>query len=219
MGVVIHEDIYEACEQIKSEKLRGEFMLAVVRYGMTGAEPKGSPSWLPTFTVLKKRIKLSATRSSAGSKGGTASKEAKHGKTASKQQAKEDFASQANGEQNEDLLSRGEDEGEVWVEDEVGVSPIDAPFGLLCLNEFNMIMGSTYGTLPSKAAMCLSRMGDKYDLSDVRRMIEYKRDEWQGTKLAGNLTPNTLFSPDHFEQYIHQSRSAAAEKSDYEQYD
>lgn len=211
MGVVIHEDIYEACEQIKSEKLRGEFMLAVVRYGMTGVEPKGSPSWLPTFTVLKKRIKLSSTRSASGSKGGKATKAGK--------EAKDGFASEANDKQNADLPSRGEDEGEVWDEVEDEVSPMDAPFGLLCLKALNEVLGTSYGTLPSKSAMCLSRMDGKYEPDEVRRMIEYKRDEWTGTRYASNLTPNTLFGPDHFEQYMHQSRSSAAEKSEYEQYD
>lgn len=226
MGVVIHEDIYEACEQIKSEKLRGEFMLAVVRYGMTGAEPKGSPSWLPTFTVLKKRIKLSSTRSANGSKGGKATKAGKEAngelapdESQSKPEAKDGFASEANGEQNENLLSRGEVEGEVWDEVEGEVSPMDAPFGLLCLKALNEVLGTCYGTLPSKSALCLSRMEGKYEPDEVRRMVEFKRDEWTGTKFANNLTPNTLFGPDHFEQYMHQSRSSAAEKSEYEQYD
>lgn len=228
MGVVIHEDIYEACEQIKSEKLRGEFMLAVVRYGMTGVEPKGSPSWLPTFTVLKKRIKLSSTRSASGSKGGKATKAGKEANGAlapddqpSKPEAKDGFACEANGKQNADLPSRGEDEGEVGVWDEVEgeVSPMDAPFGLLCLKALNEVLGTSYGTLPSKSAMCLSRMDGKYEPDEVRRMVEFKRDEWTGTRFAGNLTPNTLFGPDHFEQYMHQSKTAAKEASEYEQYD
>lgn len=230
MGVVIHEDIYEACEQIKSEKLRGEFILAVVRYGMTGAEPKGSPSWLPTFTVLRKRIKLSSTRSNSGSKGGKATKAGKEAngelaseESPSKTETKDGFAWKANGKQNADLPSRGEDEGEgevgVWDEVEGEVSPMDAPFGLLCLKALNEVLGTSYGTLPSKSAMCLSRMEGKYEPDEVRRMVEFKRDEWTGTRFANNLTPNTLFSPDHFEQYMHQSRTSAAEKSEYEIYD
>ena len=226
MGVVIHEDIYEACEQIKSEKLRGEFMLAVVRYGMTGAEPKGSPSWLPTFTVLKKRIKLSSTRSTNGSKGGKATKAGKEAngelapdESQSKPEAKDGFASEANDKQNDDLPSRGEDEGEVWDEVEGGVSPMDAPFGLLCLKALNEVLGTSYATLPSKSALCLSRMDGRYEPDEVRRMVEFKRDEWTGTRFASNLTPNTLFGPDHFEQYMHQSKTAAKEATTYDQYD
>lgn len=223
MGVVIHDDIFEAMEQIKTEKAKGEFMVAVVRYGFTREEPKGSPSWLPTFTVLKKRIKLSSTRSSSGSKGGKATKAGKEAngglapdESTSRRQAKPYFASQTNGKQNADLPSRVEDEGEVEQEQEY---PLESPFGLLCLNQLNEVLGTCYGTLPSKAAAHLARMDGKYHLGEVRRMVEFKRDEWTGTKFANNLTPNTLFSPDHFEQYMHQSRSSAAEKSDYEQYD
>ena len=226
MGVVIHDDIFEAMEQIKTEKARGEFMVAVVRYGFTREEPKGSPSWLPTFTVLKKRIKLSSTRSTNGGKGGkaTAAKKEANGGNAtdeppSKTQANTDFAPQANGEQNADLLSRGEDEGEVWDEVEGGLSPMDAPFGLLCLKALNDVLGTCYATLPSKSALCLSRMEGRYEPDEVRRMVEFKRDEWQGTKFANNLTPNTLFGPDHFEQYMHLSRSHAAEKSENDIYD
>lgn len=226
MGVVIHDDMVEAMEQIKTDKAKGEFLVALVRYGTTGAEPKGSPSWLPTFTVLKKRVKLSSTRSNSGSKGGKATKAGKEAngelapeESPSKPQAKDDFASQANGKQNADLPSRGEDEGEVWDEVEGEVSPMDAPFGLLCLKALNEVLGTSYGTLPSKSAMCLSRMEGKYKPDEVRRMIEFKRDEWTGTRFASNLTPNTLFGPDHFEQYMHQSRTSAAEKSEYERYD
>lgn len=223
MGVVIHDDVFEGMEQIKTEKAKGEFMLAVVRYGMTGAEPKGSPSWLPTFTVLKKRIKLSSKRSGVGSKGGKstkAGKEANGGsapeKPPSKRKEEDGFASQANGKQNDSLLSRGEDEVEDEQEQEY---PLESPFGLLCLNQLNDVLGTCYGTLPSKSALCLSSMDGKYHLGEVRRMVEFKRDEWTGTKFANNLTPNTLFGPDHFEQYMHQSRSSAAEKSEYDIYD
>ena len=50
-------------------------------------------------------------------------------------------------------------------------------------------------------------------------MIRYKREEWQGTKYSKCLTPNTLFSPDHFEQYIHQSQAHHQEVSEYAVYD
>ncbi|MEG2533951.1 MAG: conserved phage C-terminal domain-containing protein, partial [Gordonibacter sp.] len=200
------------------------FMVAVVRYGMTGAEPKGSPLWLPTFTVLKKRIRLSSARATSGSKGGKSTKANKEANNdlpstdqPSKPEANDGFASQSNGKQNEILPSCVEGEGEKEVE--VELSPSSPPFGLLCLNELNEVLGTCYGTLPSKAALCLSRMDGKYELSDVRRMIEYKRDEWTGTRFANNLTPNTLFGPDHFEQYMHQSKTSAKEASEYDIYD
>ena len=50
-------------------------------------------------------------------------------------------------------------------------------------------------------------------------MIAYKRDEWQGTKFSKRLTPNTLFSPDHFEQYMHEAKGEEKEAEAYAAYD
>lgn len=61
MPVTIQDDFWEAAEQM-SRKAAGEFLLAVVRFGMTGELPEGHPSWLPTFTAVKGRVAMSNER-------------------------------------------------------------------------------------------------------------------------------------------------------------
>lgn len=219
MGMVIHDDYWEAA-QAMPEKQRAAFIYAIAEYRFTGKEPKGSPQWLPTFLVIKKRIEMGDEASEKGRNMARARWD--------KERAKQDAEACSEADAQAYAAAENYPNTEVEVEIEVGEPPYSPPvqaqganttFGLMCLNELNEVMGTCYGTLPSKSAMCLSRMEGKYEPDEVRRMIEFKRDEWAGTRFAKNLTPNTLFGPDHFEQYMHQSRTSAAEKSEYEQYD
>ena len=87
----------------------------------------------------------------------------------------------------------------------------DAPFWLQCLGALNEFLGTTYTTMPEKCRHMLERCAGGYTVEQVRSMIAYKRDEWQGTKFSKRLTPNTLFSPDHFEQYMHEAKGEEKE--------
>ena len=97
--------------------------------------------------------------------------------------------------------------------------PEDCPFPLACLVVLNDELGTAYGGLPPKVALHLNAMEGRYQVDDVRAMVAYKRDEWRGTRFARNLTPNTLLGPDHFEQYIHQSRQAKEDEHEFAEYD
>ena len=107
------------------------------------------------------------------------------------------------------------------VEDElgVGVNPPNPPFAWQCLAALNEVLGTTYSSLPPKCSQVLERFSDMYTVDGVRRMVEYKRDEWAGTRWKNCLTPNTLFSLEHFEQYMNQSIASDRGRSEYEQYD
>lgn len=95
----------------------------------------------------------------------------------------------------------------------------DAPFWLQCLAAFNDLMGTTYTTMPEKCRHMLERSAATFTVGQVRSMIAFKREEWTGTKYRKGLTPNTLFSPDHFEQYMHQTQAEEKEAGDYAAYD
>ena len=111
----------------------------------------------------------------------------------------------------------GVGEGEEVLEDNPPISPQGFPWA--CLNALNVELGVTYASMPDKCTRTLQRFEGTYDLEAVKAMIRYKRDEWQGTKWKNCLTPNTLFSPDHFEQYIHQSQADQKEAETYAIYD
>lgn len=225
MAMWIQDDYWEAA-QAMPEKQRAPFLLAVVAYGMEGVEPKGNPTWLPTFLVIKKRIELSSERSEKGRK----MAEARWGKRDAQASSKADAqqrssictsictsnAAASEDDDAEDVLQHyAESEREIGIE----ITPLNPPFAWQCLNQLNEALGTTYSSMPPKCTRTLDRFAGKYTPEEVRQMVEYKRGEWQGSRFRNCLTPNTLFSPDHFEQYMNQSRSSAAEKRDYEQYD
>lgn len=226
MAMWIQDDFWEAA-QVMPEKQRAPFLYAVAEYGFTGKEPKGNPPWLPTFLVIKQRIELSNQKSAKGRK----MAEARWGKRG-KGQASADGDAQAPAQHmqqhdpsictsicTDDATACDTRNAESEIEILEGETPLYPPFAWQCLAEFNEAMGTAYSTMPPKCVHALERFDGKYSLEEVRRMIEYKRDEWTGTRFKNCLTPNTLFSLDHFEQYMNQSRSSAAEKSEYEKYD
>ena len=62
-------------------------------------------------------------------------------------------------------------------------------------------------------------MEGRYTDEQVRQMIEYKRDEWQGkAKMRKHLTASTLLSPDHFKSYMHQAMKEGAENEAFERF-
>lgn len=98
-------------------------------------------------------------------------------------------------------------------------------FPLLCLKALSDVSGQVYTTMPSRCRRELERAEGRFGADQVRGMIEFKRDEWRaedarrGTTLSRNLTPNTLFSPDHFEQYMGQFAAHRKEADRYAAYD
>lgn len=94
----------------------------------------------------------------------------------------------------------------------------DAPFWLQCLAALNDLLGTAYTTMPEKCRHMLERSAATFTVAQVRSMVEFKREEWTGTKYRKGLTPNTLFSPDHFEQYMHQAQAEREEAARYAEY-
>lgn len=225
MGMVIHDDFWEAC-QAMPEKQRAPFLYALVEYRFNKKEPKGSPPWLPTFIVLKQRIDMGDEASERGRK----MAQARWGKRKAQADAEQDtqapaqYDAQAYTQAYADAYTQANaqaytqasnnSDAEVEVEVELGESPYippmpgsveDAPFSLRCLAVLNDLMGTAYTTMPSRCRHMLDRSSGTFTVEQVRSMIAFKRKEWAGTKYRNGLTPNTLFSPDHFEQYMHQA--------------
>lgn len=223
MGMVIHDDFWAAA-QAMPEKQRAPFIYAIVAYRMEGIEPKGTPAWLPTFIAIKDRIDMGDKSSARARKAANARW---HKQEQSKAEAPAEHDAQAYAQHEPstcEAYAQAQNCNDAEVE--VGVRskeypPIVPPsFALECLAAFNEIMGSLYGSMPGKCARTLERFSDAYTVDQVRRMIEHKRDEWQGDqRFRHNLTPNTLFSPDHFEQYMHQAQMGQAEEETYAKYD
>lgn len=217
--MVIHDDFWAAAKAMP-ERQRAPFLYALMAYRFEGVEPKGSPPWLPTFLVIKDRLELGDKSSQRGRDMANARWE-KH----RAQQAAQDAAASA--EQDAQAYAQADAQAyaaarncrDAEVEDELGVGeppyspPMpgdlgDAPFWLQCLAALNDALGAAYTTMPGKCRRMLERSAAAVTVEQVRSMVEFKRDEWGGTRWRKCLTPNTLFSPDHFEQYLHQSQDA-----------
>lgn len=93
------------------------------------------------------------------------------------------------------------------------------PFPDLCLMALNEELGTMFTVMPEKCRHMLERSEGAATVEEVRLMVRHKRDELRGGPYRNCLTPNTLFSPDHFEQYMAQWRSWAEEEARYAEYD
>lgn len=231
MGMVIHDDFWASC-QAMPEKQRAPFLYAIALYRFEKKEPKGNPPWLPTFIALKQRIDMGDEASERGRK----MAQARWGKQKAQAPAQQDAQAQAQhdaqayAQAGAYAYAQASNNSDAEVEDEVVVgeppysppmpsSLEDAPFWLQCLAAFNDLMGTTYTTMPEKCRHMLERSAATFSVAQVRSMIAFKREEWTGTKYRKGLTPNTLFSPDHFEQYMHQAQAEEKEADEYAAYD
>ena len=209
MGFFFQDDYWEAVSELPV-KQRREVIVGIVEYYFTLEEPsfKGAPK--AVFCAVRERVKKA--RQEADRK----RKERGTGGESSADKPRTDCGTSLNKEgEGEDIPN--------------GISPPivpqrDTPFWVSCLAILNETLGTTYTTMPEKCRHMLERSSQAYAPEDVRKMIVYKRDEWRekdrksNTTYSKNLTPNTLFSPDHFEQYMHQSKDAN-EANDYAKYD
>ena len=208
------ENYYKVGLTIKSKAARQEYYAAIVEYYFSGGqEPnfkneQAATGFEGVRFSLDKSLRNSRNRSKTKAEGNA---------NESKRKRKAVSVSSGKIEEEEEESTSNEVLSVRSAFDEADES--EPTYPLQCLAIFNEVMGTAYGSMPAQCGRTLQRFGDKYSLDDVRAMVVFKRDEWQGTRFANCLTPNTLFSPDHFEQYMNQSRSSAVEKRQYEQYD
>ena len=181
-----------------------EYIIAIARYGMYGEEPEfTNPLLAACFEGVRSDIDNSVKNRSEN-KGGRPSK------TKVKTRV-----SKTGKPPSETLVSESEKPPSETIENEknkpkLGLASLsqakegEPPYPLLCLKIFNETMGTTYSRNPH--GEFLADFENLIPLEDVRRMVEFKRDEWSGTRFQGNLTPNTLFAPNHFEAYVNQAK-------------
>lgn len=202
-----------------SHEEKKDLALAILEYGAAGIEPEFDNRYLRVaFAGLRDAIDNSVDQSNKN-KGGRPKKgqektqeedEKNVGKTGRKQvleNPKTGVFDSENPNLSSPLLTSP------------NLSSPENSFAVQCLNAFNEVKGTTYLTMPPECTRTLSRFDGTYSVEQVKAMVAYKVKEWSGTKYKTSLTPNTLFSPQHFEQYMHQSFDDAKEAVDYAKYD
>lgn len=228
MGMVIHDDFWAAC-QAMPEKQRAPFLYALAEYRFEKKEPKGSPPWLPTFIAFKQRIDLSDEASAKGRK----MAEARWGKKRAASDGRDAAAThghdaRADAQAYARAYAAASESFDAEKEKEIGVdippysppaiSIEDAPFWMRCLAAFNDARGTAYTTMPEKCRRTLERAEGSYTVEQVGAMVSYKCDQLAKTRWKGCRTPSFLFSPDHFEECMHQSIEAREEADRYADY-
>lgn len=212
-------NILEDLEDVSKED-RDRMIVYAVEYGAYGIEPELEGFEAVTFKRIKRSIDQSVKARSNGGKGGRGNKKQKPDpeKNLGLETEKPVVLEPENlGLDDGKALIISNQDISNHIESNPPISPQGFPWA--CLDALNVELGVTYASMPDKCTRTLQRFEGKYDLEAVRAMIRYKRDEWQGTKYSKCLTPNTLFSPDHFEQYIHQSQTETKEAETYAVYD
>ncbi|NGM17739.1 hypothetical protein GMI70_07005 [Eggerthellaceae bacterium zg-893] len=223
MPMVIHDDFWAAAKAMP-EKQRAAFVYALAAYSFEGVEPAGSPPWLPTFLVIKDRLEMGAKASEKGRRMANARWGKKNAQASGGSDAQAYAAAHAQAHAQASATQDAEKEKEKEKELPPYSPPEDhacaePPFWLQCLGALNDALGTAYTTMPEKCRLTLERNEAAYSLGQVRDMVAYKRDGWANTKYRKALTPNTLFGPDHFEQYMHEAKDDAKEAQAYAEYD
>lgn len=212
-------NILEDLEDVSKED-RDRMIVYAVEYGAYGREPELDGFEAVTFKRIKRSIDQSLTARENGSRGG-------RGKKKQKTEQEKNLGLDDKKPVVSETENLGLDNDEALIlSNQVISSPIESNppkppsnFAWQCLEVLNVALGTTYASMPDKCTHTLLRFEDKYDLATVEAMVRYKRDEWQKTKYRNCLTPNTLFSPEHFEQYINQSQAETKEAETYAVYD
>ena len=230
-------DSYIDAGQQLPQRDKERFYTALIEFIAYGTEPELDGAAAAVFTAIKPSLVISKKRAEAGRRGGNANaKNNGSSNFASKQNESNSQANdKANDKANEQLACEfahtitntitststskgvggtGEGEPDPFAE----ADEAEAGFPWQCLSELNDSLGTSYATMPAKCSRTLARFADRFGPPDVRRMVDFKRDEWTGTQFERHLTPNTLFGPDHFEQYMQQSRKEVARNAQFDIY-
>lgn len=118
MSVTIQDDMMAAAEAMP--RRQGDaFLVALVRYGLSGEEPRPGTAWYPTFITCKDRISMSADASANGRLGAV--------KRWGKDQGKQGAATMADGAQPSCPSDRGHDGPDAGGHDSQSADSYDGP--------------------------------------------------------------------------------------------
>lgn len=82
----------------------------------------------------------------------------------------------------------------------------DARFAFEAIEAFNRITGKDVGYPPPRVFQDLARIrGSGRTIADVEAVVRRKHAQWAGdAKMARHIRPSTLFSAEHFEEYLNE---------------
>lgn len=114
----------------------------------------------------------------------------------------------SNDKANIDILKDNPKENIDWLQ--VEGESMEYAFAYRCIAAWQTMTGKQSEQLSPRTMDYLQSQKENYTIDEVRDMIEYKRNEWSGTKFEKILYPKTLFNPENFVRYMNQSKDAKA---------
>jgi uncharacterized phage protein (TIGR02220 family) len=211
--------ITEQMEEMPDD-VAAEYCMIVVMYGSYGIEPVGC-SWpvMAAFRGIKEDIDNSIAYRERGKKGGRPKKD-KEVKTSNETGFNQNKKSE-NGLKPpaEEVLSQIETGSAYSLAKPSLAKPIEKEekesFSLQCLKALNEELR---GVAPVEFTRnpngeYIASLDGRFTVEDVREMVRFKRNEWEGTRFQQNLNPITLFSPEKFESYVIASKMREPTKS------
>lgn len=207
MVMYFQDDFWQAISKLKSKEDQDAAIVALVRYHFDRSEPE-NPIADAILTVCKDRIELSQKRSKAGS-----SRKQNKIKTETKSDQNATTASHSlsnsisNKVVNKDNEYFGFIQQPNWTPESFSEAEQAEPtFSVKCLKVYNETMGRDLYSMPSSAAECINLREGRYTLEEIAGMLKMKRDQWSGTNMEPYLKPSTLFSSNHFDEYMDEYR-------------
>ena len=238
MPVTIQDDMLDAASAMPKRQ-GDDFLVALLRYGRTGEEPKGKPAWLPTFIACKSRIDMSQRAHERGRRAAEARFAMHDGAQASCKSAPEHDAetepcimhdgaqasckSAPEHDAENENENENENERESERESEREKTPPKAPRGgpsradVLSATErvvshLNAVCGTTYraDSEQTRRLVC-ARLADGFSADDLERAVDNMASHWLNREeMRRFLRPSTLFAPTKFEGYLQTPPAGAA---------
>lgn len=213
------DSYYETGAKMRSKRSRQEFFSAIIEFYYEGTEPTfkteaAQIGWEGIKYTLAGSRKQRLNRLNPSSDGISDENQTETSPEPSENQAETTTEPEPNREGTSGEPGPNQTETQVIVKviEPNGSTPYSPPqpsFADQCLMALNGELGRDYASMPAKCRRELSAAEGRVTVDEVRAMVAYKRDDWRGTKFANGLTPNTLFSPEHFSQYLGQAAEAA----------
>lgn len=197
-----------------------ELMLAITEYGTYGKEPEFSnPLLKAAFLGVKSDIDCSIN-ARGKNKGGRPKSSVSPGKTPVSVGLKPretpvmEFENPSEKTEtppiNNKTIQSNKEKGEK-----------EKPFALRCLMALNKELRgccNEFTIIPPSNAEYIASLEGTVTEGDVARMVRFKRSQWEGSDFKRNLNPKTLFSPEHFEQYLNESQQSEVVDNELQSY-
>lgn len=210
---------FKTGDKMRSKRARQEFYAAIIEFYYKGVEPEFKTEAAEVgFAGIRYSLEESRNQSQRGSKPRPRARKSDSRTLTESQPSTNREIAEA---QPKDIPTLTKEE----VKEDTEYPPYCPPtepvgdFPLLCLAALNDELGTPFTRMPSECGRTLAAAEGRFSVDQVRAMVAFKRDDVAGTRWKGILTPNTLFSPDHFEQYMAQSMAERKEADRYAAYD